>query len=146
MKLTALLGKKRTLLIAVTFVFSPALLASCGGGGTTIEEVTPGGTATEEAAVEGGEVVPEDEELTSEPAPAPSPTSPSLTEEVKCGIGAFNVLSCTNTAGTAFSCSGDSSAVGGRYGCTDPAGDSYGCEVVASRMGGFTLSCTKLLQ
>jgi hypothetical protein len=67
--------------------------------------------------------------------------------QVDCGIGAGGALSCANTAGEPFSCSGGSSAVGSRYSCTGPGGgaDTYGCDVVASRAGGFTLSCTRLL-
>jgi hypothetical protein len=169
MKLTSLVGEKRILLIACMFILAPVLLASCGGETTVIEEAAPGETTIEETTVEEGEAAPEEEAATPEPAPSPTPSpAPSPTPaptptptpppvppptplpltQVNCGIGAGGALSCTNTAGVPFSCSGDSSAVGSRYSCTGPGGgdDTYGCDVVASRAGGFTLSCTRLLQ
>lgn len=83
------------------------------------------------------------------PTSTPEPTSglaPLVAVEVNCGIGALEVLNCADAADTPYYCSGSSSAVGSPYGCTDPLDNRYGCEVVASRIGGFTLSCTRLLQ
>ncbi|MDX6381631.1 MAG: hypothetical protein QOI57_2655 [Rubrobacteraceae bacterium] len=120
MKITALIREKKALLVVCMFVISSILLAGCGGGGETTAS-TP-------------------------PEPLPTPPSPPVAQEVNCGIGAFNVLNCTNQAGEQFSCSGDSHAVGSPYGCTDPDGNQFDCNVVATRMGGFTLSCARLLQ
>jgi hypothetical protein len=140
MKLAALVGTKRVALVVFAFVLSPILQASCGGGGeTTIEENT-----IEENTMESTEegIVPPTP--TPEPTPTPGPIPP-VAVEVNCGIGALGVLKCANAADTPYYCSGSSSAVGSPYGCTDLLGDRYDCEVVASRMGGFTLSCTRLL-
>jgi hypothetical protein len=163
MKLTSLVGEKRILLIAGTFILSPVLLASCGGETTVTEETTVIEETTVEegkSAPEEGAVAPEEEAAAPEPVPTPTPTptpsptptptpvppsppSPPLTQ-VDCGIGDNGALSCTNTAGLPFFCSGGSSG----YSCTGPGGgaDTYGCDVVASRAGGFTLSCKRLLQ
>jgi hypothetical protein len=145
MKLTSLGGQKRILLTAATFILTPVLLASCGGETTVIEETT----------VVESKAAPEENKAAPEPGPSPTPTptptptpvpppSPLPLTQVDCEIGAFGALSCKNTAGEPFSCSGNSSG----YSCTGPGGgaDTYGCDVVASRAGGFTLSCTRLLQ
>jgi hypothetical protein len=140
MELATLVVTKRVALVVFAFILSPILLASCGGDGeTTNEENTVEETAME--STEEGMVPPTP---TPEPTPAPSPT-PRVAVEVGCGIGAMGVLKCANAADTPYYCSGSSSAVGNPYWCTDSLGQRYDCEVVASRMGGFTLSCTRLL-
>ena len=50
------------------------------------------------------------------------------------------VLTCQNTAGAPFDCSGSP------YSCTDQLGTRYGCQATNTRPGGVTLSCTELLQ
>ena len=162
MKLTELVGTKRTLLIAFMFVFSSILLAGCsggGGGGTTVAttaKTTATTTAKSTETSEGSEasgVTPASPPTptpalspTPTPAPTPTPTPPTppppVTQEVNCGIGAMNVLNCTGAAGDQFFCSGGSDAVGSPYGCTNATGSQFDCVVVALRMGGFTLSCT----
>lgn len=149
MKLSVLVGEKRILLAVCAFIFSSILLVGCGRGGITVEstEATNNGGVTTESTVvsqeseEGG--APSTPPSPTPPTPTPSPPTPPVPQEVNCGIGAFNVLNCTNAAGEQFSCSGGSHAVGSPYGCTNTSsGSQFSCVVVASRMGGFTLSCT----
>jgi hypothetical protein len=147
MKSATLVRTKRVAPVVFAFVLSPILLASCGGEGeTTIEENTVEETTVEETTMESTEeegIVPPTP--TPDPTPTPSPTPPGAVE-VNCGIGAMGILKCANAADTPYYCSGSSSAVGSPYWCTDPLGQRYDCEVVVSRMGGFTLSCTRQLQ
>lgn len=155
MKLAVLVGTKRVLVVACVLILSPVLLASCGGETTieenTIEETTVVEETTTESVQEGGtneqEGAQYEEGIAPTPSPNPSPTPsptptpiPPETVQVECGIGAGGILNCANTAGTPFYCSGKP------YGCTDPLDNRYGCEVAEQRMGGMTLSCTKLLQ
>ena len=148
MKLSVLVGEKRLLLTVCAFICSSILLVGCGRGGTTIESTettNDGGVTTESTVVsqeseEGGAPSTPSSTL---PTPTPSLPTPPVAQEVNCGIGAFNVLNCTDAAGEQFSCSGGPHAVGSPYGCTNTSsGGQFNCVVVASRMGGFTLSCT----
>lgn len=136
MKLSKLLGKKTLLLVGV-LVLSFTLLMSCGAGGEPTTATTNGAEATTKSGQK------EEEDITPTPAPEPSPP---VAQEVTCGIGAFNVLNCSNQAGEQFSCSDNSHAVGTPYGCTDPENNQFDCNIVATRMGGFTLSCARLIQ
>lgn len=125
-------------------VFSSILLAGCESETTTVSTGETTGKSTEGAqeTQEGEDVPPATTPTPESPSPPPSPP---VVQEINCGIGAFNVLNCTNEAKEQFSCSGDSHALGSPYGCTDPQGNHFDCNVVETRMGGFTLSCTKLL-
>ncbi len=153
--MTALVGEKKALLIAYVFVLSSILLVGCGSGRET-PTVTKGETtdtsgeknSKEQERTQNGqgeEVFPPAPTPTP-PEPPPTPSSPPVAQEVNCGIGAFNVLNCTGPTGEQFSCSGDSHAVGSPYSCTDPEGNQFDCNIVEARMGGFTLSCVRLLQ
>ena len=157
MKLSVLVGERRILLTVCALILSSILLAGCGRGGTTIEstEATTNGGVTTESTVASQEseegVAPVTPSAPTPPSPTPPtptpptppPPPPPVAQEVNCGIGAFNVLNCTNTTGEQFSCSGDSHAVGSPYGCTNTSsGSQFSCVVISSRMGGFTLSCT----
>jgi hypothetical protein len=145
MKVSALIDKEKVLSVLLIFASFSILLVSCGSGASETAGKNSETNSTEQETTQSGQA----NIMPSIPIPEPSPVPPSPAspgaQEVNCGIGAFNIINCSSQTGEKFDCSGDSHAVGSHYSCTDPEGNQFDCSVVAARMGGFTLSCTKPL-